>query len=54
MTLVEELAKYLDMDEATIRANLLKLTLSELVEVIDNVKKDNKEEVFKAVSGSSI
>lgn len=54
MTLVQEIAVYLDMDEKLVQQNLIKLTLTDLVQLIQSIRDDDKETAFKLISGAAV
>ena len=54
MSLVEQLAVFIGMDEKTVRDNLIKLTLTDVVKLTQFMHDKNKEAAFKIISGAAV
>lgn len=54
MTLVQEISRFLDIDEKTVAHNITKVGLRELVQLIEYMKTGDKESAFKIISGVAV
>lgn len=54
MTLVQQISKFIDMDESEVRKNLIMLTLSDVVSLSQYMHNNNKEQVFRIISGAAV
>lgn len=54
MNVVNTISKYLEIDEQEVKDQLVNLSLTEVVELLQAIRDDNYKKAFNIITGSAI